>query len=141
MEVLLPLIAAWLSAGYGLPVPTSMPHVMLVAPETLTEVMQPSTGGKLMSGELVAAYRDDLETIFISTDGPLDPVVESSVIVHEMVHHMQNAAGMRYPCMGLREALAYQAQADWLAQFGLDLEGAFGVDPLTLKLRTSCPPP
>jgi Mlc titration factor MtfA (ptsG expression regulator) len=61
-----------------------------------------------------------------------------SVLVHEMVHHLQNMAGTTYGCPAAREKLAYAAQQKWLAQAGQDFFEAFETDPMTLLVRTSC---
>ena len=61
-----------------------------------------------------------------------------SVLVHEMVHHLQNIGGIRYECPAAREQLAYLAQDKWLGLFGQDLEHAFEIDKFTLKVSTSC---
>ncbi|HUG61279.1 MAG TPA: DUF6647 family protein, partial [Methylomirabilota bacterium] len=63
---------------------------------------------------------------------------EVSVLVHELVHHLQNVGGVAYDCPEAREKPAYQAQARWLELFGGSLEEAFQVDPMTILVRTNC---
>lgn len=63
---------------------------------------------------------------------------ESSVLVHELVHHLQKVAGLLYDCAEVREKLAYQAQARWLEHFGTSLAEAFQLDPMTVLVRTNC---
>jgi hypothetical protein len=58
--------------------------------------------------------------------------------VHEMVHHLQNVGGLKYPCPDAREKPAYLAQDRWLRRFGLDLETAFGIDLFTVLVRSAC---
>ena len=72
------------------------------------------------------------------TIGRETPPLELSVLVHEMVHHLQNFSGLRYACPQEREELAYSAQAKWLDQFGLNLIDAFELDTLTVLVRTKC---
>ena len=60
------------------------------------------------------------------------------MLAHEMVHHVQNLAGLTYDCPEARERPAFAAQQAWLARAGSDLAEAFGIDALTLLLRTSC---
>jgi hypothetical protein len=64
-----------------------------------------------------------------------------SVLVHEMVHHLQRHAGKKYECAGAREQLAFDAQAKWLNQFGTDVNREFKLDDFTLKAMTVCPLP
>jgi hypothetical protein len=63
---------------------------------------------------------------------------ELSVLVHELVHHLQEAAELRYECPAAREQLAYAAQERWLGLFGLSLSSEFDIDPFTLKISTEC---
>ena len=58
--------------------------------------------------------------------------------MHEMVHHMQNMAGLHYDCPQAREKTAYLAQERWLEQFGSDLSGEFQIDPFTVFVRSAC---
>jgi hypothetical protein len=55
-----------------------------------------------------------------------------------MVHHLQNASGLKYACRGEREGPSYTAQAQWLALFGRSLESEFKLDRVTFFLRTRC---
>lgn len=45
-------------------------------------------------------------------------VPEISVLVHELVHHVQHAAGRRHACDALNEAEAYRIQNNWLRRMG-----------------------
>jgi hypothetical protein len=77
-------------------------------------------------------------TIYLPKTWTGDTPVELSILVHEMVHHLQNLAGMTFACPGAREKLAYAAQKDWLALFGHDLFTEFETDAFTLLVRTEC---
>jgi len=59
-------------------------------------------------------------------------------LVHEMVHHLQNMAGMKYACPAAREKLAYAAQQEWLELTGVDFFRSFETDRMTLLVRTTC---
>ena len=61
-----------------------------------------------------------------------------ATLVHEMVHHLQASAGWEPGCPAEVEALAYEAQARWLAIFGQDLTRALAIDPLFLRLLGVC---
>ena len=67
-----------------------------------------------------------------------DTVAETSVLVHEMVHHLQNLADVKFSCPDERERLAYKAQGKWLAVFGKSLAEEFDLDPFTLFAKTLC---
>jgi hypothetical protein len=64
---------------------------------------------------------------------------ELSVLVHEMVHHVQNVPGLKFACPEERENVAFEAQERWLDRFNGDLLTEFGLDPFfTLLVRTNC---
>jgi len=58
--------------------------------------------------------------------------------VHEMVHHLQNLAGVKFECPAAREKTAYLAQDKWLARFGKSLENDFDVDMFTVVISSAC---
>ena len=88
--------------------------------------------------EVVAVYNDATRTIFLAQGWIGVTPAEVSILVHEMVHHLQNLGGLKYECPAARERLAYNAQNEWLQQFGLDLETAFDVDRLTVLVSSTC---
>ncbi|KUO59271.1 MAG: hypothetical protein APF80_03125 [Alphaproteobacteria bacterium BRH_c36] len=66
---------------------------------------------------------------------------EASILVHETVHHLQHGGNLHYDCPQARERLAYAAQQRWLADHGLTLAETFGVDDLTISVRSMCDHP
>jgi len=62
------------------------------------------------AGEVVAVYNDDAQTIYLAKGWTGATPAELSILVHEMVHHLQHVAGMRFACAEAREKLAYEAQ-------------------------------
>jgi hypothetical protein len=63
---------------------------------------------------------------------------ELSVLVHEMVHHLQNVSGQKFECPAAREKPAYLAQDKWLKQFDQTLEQDFEVDLFTIVVKSAC---
>ena len=53
---------------------------------------------------------------------------EASMLVHQMVYHFQNLAGLKYECSWERESLAYAAQEQWLRLHETNLGESFGID-------------
>lgn len=137
MEKLVALLVAWISAGYGLPAPEQTPRVVLSDPAALVASEQAFAQNRRL---VLGAHDDRTGTIHLRHDWDASDPIDVSILVHEIVHHLQQADGRRYACPEAREALAYAAQADWLAAFGHDLMSAFAIDVLTLKLRTECLP-
>lgn len=149
---LLTAIVMWISANFELPADYNHPTIKLVPAVQITflrynaftpaqrEVLslQTETGQSADSREVVAVYDDTTKTIFLPHTWKGETAAELSVLVHEMVHHLQNSAGKKYNCAGAREELAYAAQDKWLNLFGRSLSTEFQIDEFTLKASTAC---
>jgi hypothetical protein len=153
MDALVTMIALWLSLNFGIP-PANKPPDIVVVPqndilfkryrafthearrEVLSSVRAAASIDKRR--EVVAIYDDVNRTIFLPEGWTGGTPAELSVLVHEMVHHLQTANGLRYPCPGAREEIAYAAQDKWLSLFGQNLKSEFDLDELTLKVSTAC---
>jgi hypothetical protein len=152
METTVTTIAAWLSLNLGLPAIDAQPRIEFVSPQAMEAKRQQEAtrarpdhplfaGGsrQARTGSRIEAFYDDAErTIYLAEGWTGKSPAEFSVLVHEMVHHVQNVAGLKYACPGEREAPAYEAQAKWLALFGRNLGSEFKLDPMTLFARTRC---
>jgi hypothetical protein len=106
------------------------------------------------SGELAAAayngiqqrrhvlgvYDDTTRTVLLPEAWTGSSPEEQSVLVHQLVHHWQNLAGLTFQCPEEREQLAYAAQQRWLSLSGRNLTETFGIDATTLLLSTECVP-
>jgi hypothetical protein len=153
MDALLTAIVIWISANYALPATFEHPHIervasiemaglrykgLLSALQRKTSVIQEQESSFEKRRDVVALYDDETRTIYLSDRWTGRTPAELSVLVHEMVHHLQNAAGTPYECPAERERLAYEAQDKWLGLFGRNLEGEFEVNGLALLVSTSC---
>lgn len=134
---LLDAVSMWLVVNYGLVAAKELP-ALVAAPDAALVAMRYGPGAEVRPGEVVAIYRDDLGTIFVSDSWTGSTPAELSILVHEMVHHLQHASDMRFACPAEREVLAYRAQNDWLGLFGETLETAFGIGAATLLVGTAC---
>lgn len=85
-----------------------------------------------------AVYDDRSRTIYLPEGWPADSPADVSILVHELVHHLQNVGGLTYACLQARERPTYQAQARWLDLFGATLANEFGIDATTVLVRTTC---
>lgn len=153
MQTMLTAIVTWLSITAGLPAIHEHPRVELVSPEAMHAVRHQRLGTAsvarttLQSGLAVhpdslprveAQYDDATRTIYLAEEWTGRTPAELSVLVHEMVHHLQNVAGMKFECAQAREKPAYDAQDRWLALFGRNLMDEFKLDPMTILVRTNC---
>lgn len=147
MQTLLFVLVSWISVNFGLSTTADQPRVTFATPAEMAELRQyrlasparPELSVNTGEGHPVHALYDDLgRTIYLSQDWTPTAAADVSILVHELVHHLQNAAGLEYDCPEAREKLAYQAQARWLSLFDQTLAGEFQIDPMTILVRTNC---
>lgn len=137
-------IAAWLSQQFGLPSVRRAPHFVKVPPSRLVAlrlrgVPSDRTGAIVAQvADIVSVYDDEARTVYLPNGWTGATAADWSIVVHELIHHLQNEAGQRFGCPELREANAFAAQERWLQLFGTNLLAEFGLDGLTLLARTNC---
>jgi hypothetical protein len=152
-SALLTAIALWISANFDLPANFPLPTIKLVPPQEVTFLrygaftatqqreianQEQQTSAVPNRRQAVAVYDDLNETIVLPENWKGDTAAELSVLVHEMVHHLQKKNHLKYECPGAREEIAYKVQEKWLSLFGRDLASEFQIDPFTLKVSTTC---
>jgi hypothetical protein len=146
MEALLTAIVVWLSANYSLPASFEHPRVEFASAIKLTslshrDISQQQQAGILLNqsgSEIVSLYIDNQPTIYLRDGWTGKTPAELSILVHEMVHHLQNVGRLKFDCPQAREELAYQAQERWLGLFGRDLSRDFEMDPFTIFVKSKC---
>jgi hypothetical protein len=147
-QALLEDIGMWLTSNFELPTVRDRPLVEFVSKTRIAAMRLqghvPSQGAidarytDPAQRRPVALYDDSSRTIFLPDDWVGQSAADKSILVHEMVHHIQNLADIKYECPMAREKPAYLAQDKWLAQFGLSLEEEFEVDMFTVVVSSAC---
>jgi Domain of unknown function (DUF6647) len=148
VNALLTTIALWLSINFGLPANDEHPRVEFLPPTEIVALRHGSLVGRgLQAGnalgqpsprEVVSVYDNATRTIYLPKGWIGNTPAELSVLVHEMVHHLQNVGKLKFECPQEREQIAYKAQERWLNLFGRDLLRDFELDPFTLLVTTKC---
>lgn len=112
MQELVTVIATWLSVSFGLPAMQAEPKVAFVPEEEMLTIRLGDAYASAALGDagVYAIYEDATGTIFFGQDWSASSTADISVLVHELVHHLQNEAGLVYDCPEEREELAYRAQ-------------------------------
>jgi hypothetical protein len=146
MNALLTTIVLWLSTNFGLPASYDHPQVEFVPETKIVEIRYKGfVGWQLQVGSVppgqrttVSVYDDATKTIYLPDAWTGDTPADLSILVHEVVHHLQNVGKLKFECPQEREQLAYKAQERWLGLFGRDLLHDFEIDPFTLLVSTKC---
>jgi hypothetical protein len=140
-------IIAWLAENFDLPA-TDQPRIELVPPAQIAALRYRGAHPQAAAAddlamldpgrEIVAVYDDATRTIYLPEGWSGTTPAELSVLVHEMVHHLQGRASLKYECPQERERPAYAAQERWLGLYDRSLASEFELDPFTLLVRTRC---
>ena len=143
MEALLSTIVTWLSIHFAMPAIHEHPRIEYVPPVQMAALRYRGLAGgpaSLHTGAngIVALYHRERKIIYLPEGWNARTPAEISVLVHEMVHHLQTFSGETWGCAQEMEKPAYRAQARFLEQYGTSLEQEFGIDGLTLIVRTNC---
>jgi hypothetical protein len=151
MTPLLTTISLWLAAQFGLPATAEHPRVAFVPAERMVSIRHEDGEATGLAGQTaplitsdehaadtLAIYHQTTQTIYLRQGWTGATPAELSILVHEMVHHLQAVGDVRHDCPAEREKLAFQAQNRWLELFGTDLAREFRLDPFSLLVKTSC---
>jgi len=148
-EGLLDQIMIWLASNFDLPAIKVRPVIKFASKMELAMMTardrahfqglpQAEALDQLNQRPVLALYDNTSKTIFLPDDWIGTSPVDQSVLVHEMVHHIQNLAELKFECPMAREKLAYLAQDKWLGRFGTSLEREFDVDMFTVLISSAC---
>jgi hypothetical protein len=144
MEALLTAIVLWLSGNFPLPANLNHPDIRFVSGAEMVATLNksqpqrsrvsPSENGL----DIVSLYSNESKTIYLKDGWTGKTPAELSILVHEMVHHLQNVGQLKFVCSEEREELAYKAQDSWLHLFGRDLEREFQMDTFSILVKSKC---
>jgi hypothetical protein len=153
MQALMTVIVLWLSINFEMPANYEHPRIEFAPAHQIGALhyqsflsTQPvplsATGNGAIapkeSGQVVAFYNSVTKTIYLPDTWSPESAAGLSVLVHEMVHHLQHVGNIKYECPQAREQPAFFAQERWLRMFGSDLAEAFEIDTFSLLVRTAC---
>ena len=146
MEALLTAIVVWLSANYALPASCEHPRIEFVSAKEMNSHFYEGVAREQHAAivlnqpelDVVSLYSNETKTIYLLDGWKGRTPGELSMVVHEMVHHLQNVGQVKFACAQEKEKLAYKAQDDWLGLFGRNLMQEFQIDPFSLLVKTNC---
>src|SRR5262245_12814449 len=122
MNALMTALVTWLAANFPLPATYDHPEVAFVPTVEITiaryQAFTPEKRREVIEAyereartdkprKVVAVYDRRRKQILLPDQWTGRSAAELSVLVHELVHHLQEAAELRYECPAAREQLAY----------------------------------
>lgn len=108
----------WLAGQMGQPPHIEPPPVVYMSRGELHQLTAHShqLGDRYLVGGM---YNSREDMVYLPNTFDLDNPYERSVLVHELVHYIQDARRIRFDCPALYEEQAYRLQAVWLEGQGL----------------------
>jgi hypothetical protein len=136
MEALLTAIVLWLSINFPLPANLNHPGIKFVSPAEMIAARTDVSASEI-SSDIVALYSNESKTIYLMDGWTGKTPAELSILVHEMVHHLQNVGQLKFACPEEREELAYKAQelvTFTRARFGARLSDGPFLNPCEVQM-------
>jgi len=135
MDALIALLSAWIAAQIGLSTPPP-PRVLHLDPAALHEL---ATTPDAQMERFRALYGRGERTVYLRTNWDAAKLNDRSELVHELVHHFQNAHTLPYDCNAARETLAYDLQIKWLREQGVtDPQGFLQINDFFIVMTSVC---
>jgi hypothetical protein len=99
--------------------------------------------GKIPGKQVIkvrALYEYPSATVYVSEDFDWSNLLDKSILLHELVHHMQHYNEVVFQCHAAAEPQAYELQAAWLEEQGEDDPWELmKVDRFTVYALSACP--
>ena len=142
-QAFLDSLVVWLSKNFDLPAHFGHPAIKFVPAQAVVAMryaafLNDPTKATTIQGDVVALYNTETHTIYMRDDWRGETPADVSVLVHEMVHHLQTRARVKFSCPEEREEIAFRAQQRWLSAFDTSLEREFDLDAMSLLVKSRC---
>lgn len=132
MSALVLAFLTWIAAETCLTLPPP-PSIAFVSVEEMRE----RAAGR---HSVVALYQRSEATIYLPETWSRDALYDRAMLLHELVHHVQQFNGVPARCPNQREWQAYKVTGMWLAEQGVEDPYAFlNVDEFTVAILSLCP--
>lgn len=128
----------WIVDQTGWPA-ADVPPIKTTSLDDLAKMLFGSSSG-LAGIRPAALYSKNEHMIYLATTWKKDDVLDQSILVHELVHHLQMENHIQLECWGLYEAQAYDLQIRWLRSQGAeDPYKLLGVTRVAIDSLAECP--
>jgi hypothetical protein len=150
-------LIAWIVSKAGLTAPEppqisfvpehQMTHLFDAAahPDQLPQADVPANqgaGGAHPVSRVLALYLRATATVYLPETWRPGGLRDQSILLHELVHHMQRFNKVVPVCPAALERQAYDLQAAWLREQGVaEPYKLIGTDEFTVLMRSACIPP
>jgi hypothetical protein len=89
--------------------------------------------------KLEAFYSEKDHSIYLADSWRPDDLRDRSILLHELVHHLQYLNHVKELCTGEFELEAFRLQINWLSEQGVEYPvDLVGIDPLVILMLGRC---
>lgn len=132
MDTLALSFLIWIAVQTGLEIPAS-PSILVVSADEMRE-----RSGR--GYNVVSLYDRATATVYLPESWDGAELYDRAMLLHELVHHVQELNRVPSPCNAERERLAYDLTRKWLNEQGVaDPYTFLKVDELTITILSTCP--
>jgi hypothetical protein len=129
-------IIAWIAAKTGWTNSYAPPPIRFIPYE---ELVRNFTGGKPTASRVEALYSEEDHSIYLPDSWRADDLRDSSILLHEIVHHLQYLNHVKADCLSEYELQAVNLQVTWLREQGVeDPLNLLGINDLFIRLLGQC---
>ena len=138
MDMLVATLMAWIAAHSSFGV-AQTPHIQFVPKREMSGAYARAVND-VNHFQVHAFYLPSTGTVYLPRSWQTTDLRDESVLVHELVHHLQKTNNVEVSCPAALERQAYTLQFDWLREQGVADPYEFtGIDILTVIMASSCP--
>jgi hypothetical protein len=138
MNPLIAMLIAWIAA-HSTMAAAGPPDIHFV-PKPAMNALYFRDQGKREAFQVEGFYLPDKSTVYLPDSWRLTDLRDQSILLHELVHHLQAVNKVHMSCPQALERQAYQLQLEWLRDNGIEHPYDFaGLDVLAVIIATACP--
>ncbi len=112
MKEILTALMIWLGANTPFSTDFDLPNVVFLPQEQMEQMFYGDN--EYEPDQLHGMYNKDLDTIYLADDWDRRDAWDMGVLVHEMVHYLQDMNGMTFNCSQEMEKMAWPIQQFYL---------------------------
>ena len=130
-----PSFIAWITAQTGWAI-REAPPIRFVP---YAELVRIYSGGKGTDYHVESLYSEEDHTVYLPDSWHADNLRDRSILLHELVHHLQYLNNVKVTCATEYEWQAVQLQVTWLREQEVDNPiDLLGIDPRFLFMLRQC---
>jgi antirestriction protein ArdC len=138
MDAMIFTLIAWIVAHSSFGV-AQAPHIQFVPKQEMSGAYARAVND-VNRFQVQAFYLPATGTVYLPRSWQATDLRDESMLVHELVHHLQKTNNVEVSCPAALERQAYALQLAWLREQGVADPYEFtGLDILTVIMAGSCP--